>query len=408
MAVRRFGTTWWGQAWVDALEHRADLDPNRLPRGRTYARQDRVARLEVEAGRVTALVRGSRVLPYRVEVRVPTLDDEQWDRVVAAVAGRAAHAAALLDGELHPGVLDDGRAAGVDLLPGAGDVSPRCSCPDWADPCKHAAAVCYLVADALDEDPFVLFELRGRHREEVLDAVRAHRRQGARDQDHDGEHTGPTHDGSQAPASLPGEDPGMVARESWAVERPSAPPRRELPAEPGLPAAWPSDPPAGAPFTASGLTELATDAARRAWRQLAEDAPSYLDLPAPADLARRAADRLDRSLRIGDLALASGVPSVHLTQQAVAWRHAGAGGVAATDEALWRPDDDLIEAALDAFTDAGVDAHAVAVRSNRFTAGDVQLRVTGDRRWWRYEKRARTWELVEPPADSPGELLNPG
>ena len=164
MAARQFGTTWWGAAWVQALEERAALDPNRLARGRTYARQDRVARVEVAAGKVTALVRGNRALPYRVTVTIPTYGDTEWTAVAAAIAARAAHAAALLDGELDPGVAEAAVAAGVPLFPGPGDLKPRCSCPDWADPCKHAAAVCYLVADALDADPFVLFALRGTSR----------------------------------------------------------------------------------------------------------------------------------------------------------------------------------------------------------------------------------------------------
>ena len=72
MSTRQFGATWWGQAWIAALEERAAVDPTRLPRGRTYARQDRVGRLELAPGKVTALVRGQRALPYRVTVTVPT------------------------------------------------------------------------------------------------------------------------------------------------------------------------------------------------------------------------------------------------------------------------------------------------------------------------------------------------
>ena len=88
--------------------------------------------------------------------------DAEWDsRVRGHRRSRAAHAAALLDGELDPGVVDEAAAVGVDLLPDRASCRPRCSCPDWADPCKHSAAVCYLVADALDADPFALFLLRG-------------------------------------------------------------------------------------------------------------------------------------------------------------------------------------------------------------------------------------------------------
>ncbi|MDQ6838144.1 MAG: SWIM zinc finger family protein, partial [Actinomycetota bacterium] len=173
---RSFGTSWWGRAWVDALEGRARLDPNRLPRGRTYARQGTVGELRLAAGAITADVQGSRDWPYQVRVRVRVFDNNEWDRVLDSLAAEIGHLAALLDGELPPRVAADVRTAGLDLLPGPGELQPRCSCPDWADPCKHAAAVCYLVADALDEDPFGLLALRGRDRKEVLAGLRARRR----------------------------------------------------------------------------------------------------------------------------------------------------------------------------------------------------------------------------------------
>ncbi|MDQ6716518.1 MAG: SWIM zinc finger family protein, partial [Actinomycetota bacterium] len=174
-ARRVFGQTWWGKAWVDALEQRARLDPNRLPRGRAYARRGSVGPLAVQPGEIRASVRGSRVTPYIVQVRVRVFEDKEWERLLDAIAAKAAHTAALLDGELPPDVVADAAEVGVDLLPVAGEVGPRCSCPDWADPCKHAAAVVYLVADMLDEDPFSLLLLRGRTRDEVLAALRQRR-----------------------------------------------------------------------------------------------------------------------------------------------------------------------------------------------------------------------------------------
>ena len=443
MAVRQFGSTWWGTAWVEALEGRASLDPNRLARGRTYARQDRVARLEVGPGKVTALVRGNRALPYKVTVALPTYGDDDWVKVAAAISGRAANAAALLDGELDPGVVDDADAAGVRLFPGPGDLKPRCSCPDWADPCKHAAAVCYLVADALDADPFVLFELRGGTRDQLMGLVRAQRARDAQQAADararsagdpstiDGAPldaeleiaslaggagaatapagSGPGGTGRMVAAAFGGGavvDPGMPAREAWARVPAAHPDRRELPRTPGTPSTWPADPPREAPFTAVGLTELATDAARRAWAQLADGSPSYLELDEQTDLARRAADRLGRLESLLELARRINVPSAQLTHQAVAWRSAGRDGLEAIEEALWRPPDPVIARGLAAFDEAGVDEHDVQVRSNRLTAGDVQLRASADGRWWRFERRGRQWELVEPPSDSPEDLLS--
>ena len=168
--------TWWGRAWVDALEQRARLDPNRLPRGRDYAREGAVGELVLAPGEARAQVQGRRMSPYDVRVRVRRFTDDEWDQVLDAICAQLGRAAAMLDGELPPQVAGDVASAGLDLLPGAGEVGPRCTCPDDADPCKHSAAVCYLVADALDAVPFTVLLLRGRTRDEVLAGLRARRR----------------------------------------------------------------------------------------------------------------------------------------------------------------------------------------------------------------------------------------
>ena len=99
---RGFGATWWGAAWVDALQGRASLDPNRLPRGRSYSRSGAVGELTVAPGEVRAAVQGSRARPYDVHIRVRQFDDRQWARLLDIVASQVGHAAALLDGELPP------------------------------------------------------------------------------------------------------------------------------------------------------------------------------------------------------------------------------------------------------------------------------------------------------------------
>jgi uncharacterized Zn finger protein len=261
---RTFGATWWGGAWIDALEQRARLDANRLPRGRTYARQDRVGALEVSPGIVEATVRGSRFRPYHVTIRVRPLTVKEWDRVLDAIAGRAAHAAALLDGDLPAAVLADTQQAGVELLPTAGELRPRCTCPDSADPCKHAAAVCYLMADELDRDPFALLHLRGRTRDEVLEALRARRA---------------SHDTTRSAAvAKPGpvRDATVVALDAFARPQPDAATllafsARPAPAHPGHPAPLPVEPPAAVGITAAELSRLSRAAAERAWHLLRGD-----------------------------------------------------------------------------------------------------------------------------------------
>src|SRR5260370_14511704 len=141
------GQTWWGRAWVDALEQRARLDPNRLPRGRDYARGGSVGELVLAPGEVRAQVQGRKTAPYEVRIRVRRFADDEWDQVLEAISAPLGHAAAVLGGELPPEVAADGATAGLDLLPAAGAGGPRCSCRDDADPCRHSAPVCCLVAD---------------------------------------------------------------------------------------------------------------------------------------------------------------------------------------------------------------------------------------------------------------------
>ena len=409
--AQQFGHTWWGRAWVDALHDRARVDPNRLARGRTYARQDRVAIQSIDAGRITASVRGSRRLNYRTSIGVRTFDDEQWARVVEVIASRAGHTAALLDGELDPGVVDDAREAGVELLPSRNDLKPHCSCPDDALPCKHAAAVCYLVAEALDDDPFTLFALRGRTREALLAELREHRRTMGRAAGADEDPHDPVVDGLAAlVAAGPqgrGEDPGEVARTAWARARRPLPVHPEVPAAPGTPASWPDDPPDDAPFDTPGLLILATDAAQRAWRQLRGDGDSALALTRDADLVRRSAEGIDISRPLGSSIGSVGRGSADLTHRALAWRFGGEAGLALLEEAPWRPPLAVMAAARAAVEEAGVSPSVITVNNNRITGPGFQLRLSRAGAWWRFEKHKGRWEISAVPAESPDDLLAP-
>jgi uncharacterized Zn finger protein len=388
---RGFGLTWWGEAWVTALEQRARLDPNRLPRGRSYARGGTVGELAIGPGEVRAAVQGRRVRPYQVRVRVRVLDAAEWDRVLDAIAAQIGHAAALLDGELLPEVADDVRGAGSYLLPGPGELQPRCSCPDWADPCKHAAAVCYLVAGALDADPFSLLLLRGRRREEVLAALRARRRSA----------------GATAPPagpSPPAADPGVDAREAYRralapLPAPPLPPQR-----PGQPAVLPVDPSPGAGLRPEGLAALAADAAARAFQLATGSGDGGLSLDLEADLARRAAGLLGTGRGLAELAAAAGMPSRELLGWAVTWQRAGRGGLDAL-RTTWQPAaTDLVEgrAALDRL--AGQDA--VRAWRNRLTCGGLQLRLGGDGQWYRFVRSGSAWTLDGPAAPEPSALVD--
>ncbi len=383
-----YGRTWWGRAWVAALEERARLDPNRLPRGRAYARGRRVGRLLAEPGEVRAPVLGSRSGAYRVRVRVRRFDGGEWAKALDAVAARAGHAAALLDGELSPEVAADLAGVGIDLLPGPGEITSTCSCPDTADPCKHAAAVCYLVAGLLDDDPFTLLLLRGRTRDEVLAGLRARR-------------------GSPKPTS-PRPPPGLAARDLPAraaaaalavLPRPPLPPER-----PGHPAPVGVDPPEGSGLTTDDLRALAADAAARAWQLATGTGDAGLALSQEADLARRAATAIGTP-RFAQLAARSRTPERQLLRLATAWRH---GGIRAL-EVLgppWDPPAEVVEEARAAVARL-LRGQRVRADANRLSGGDVHLRYGRDGRWYRCERRGGGWDVVAPPSADPATLVNP-
>jgi uncharacterized Zn finger protein len=165
------GETWWSQRFLHVLEE--FNDPGRLSRGRAYARRGQVIDMDIEAGEVTARVQGSRARPYDVSIGVAVLDDAAWTRVEKVLASRAVFLARLLAGEMPQEIEEAFDAASLSLFPAAPrDVDTDCSCPDWENPCKHVAAAYYLLAEAFDRDPFLIFAWRGRPRERLLAELR--------------------------------------------------------------------------------------------------------------------------------------------------------------------------------------------------------------------------------------------
>ena len=374
-----FGASWWGRAWVDSLEQRAQLDPNRLPRGRTYARSGAVGRLTLAPGEVVADVQGSRRTPYTVRVRIRPFDGAEWDRLLDALAAEIGHTAALLDGELPAGVADDVRSVGLDLLPGAGELQPRCSCPDWADPCKHAAAVCYLVADVLDADPFGVLLLRGRGREEVLAGLRARR------------YPAGSSASSVPVASEQMPDEGVVARDAWSRTPGPLPAAPQCPRRAGRPTVLAADPPPGAGVDIDSLRALAADAAERALALLQGAASDGLELTAEQDLARRAAMLLPAGeggtdpFALTKLARHAGLPGRQLVRHGLAFRDGGTEGLAVLEQ-TWDPGPEAVSGGR-----ALLGPGAVA-RRNRVTLGGRQLRLGRDGRWYPFRKdKAGQW-----------------
>ena len=409
-----FGRTWWGQAWLEALEQRARLDPDRLPRGRDYARSGAVGELTLAPGEARARVQGRKTDPYEVRIRVRRFTDDEWDRVLAAISARLGHAAALLDGELPPEIADDAAAAGLDLLPGGGELGPRCSCPDDADPCKHSAAACYLLSDVLDADPFALFLLRGRTRDQVLAGIRARRRSAAPGQAAWPPAAPGVDDGAGTQTAAGGRaaDEGVDARMAFgAPESLASIPAVPLPpGRPGAPAPLPVDPPPWRSGLREDLVELAADAASRAWEMavgLSADAGLSLDLD--ADLARRAARALGTPA-FASLAARSGLAERDLARQGLAWRQGGPAGLdslrAGWDPAADDPDAGRLLAAAQAALCAKTDAAQAAIEGNRVTADRLQLRLGRDLRWYPYARSDDDWEPSGAPEADPARALD--
>ena len=165
---RTIATTFWGQSWCKNLEAYSDYS-NRLPRGRTYARNGSVIDLQIETSRVRALVSGSRF--YEVEIDVRQLSKERWDTIKTQCAGKIDSMVELLRGSISKGVMQIVTRHGEGLFPSPGEISLSCSCPDWATMCKHVAAALYGVGARLDHEPEMLFALRGVEPAEMIAAA---------------------------------------------------------------------------------------------------------------------------------------------------------------------------------------------------------------------------------------------
>jgi uncharacterized Zn finger protein len=166
--------TWWSRRFLGVLEELGV--GGRLSRGRSYARAGQIISLDVDAGGATARVQGSRPAPYKVRIGVPAFGKTEWAAATAALAAEAGYAAALLGGELPHEIEEVFASVGLSLFPGsARDIVMDCTCPDRAVPCKHLAAVFYVLAERFDDDPFQILALRGRDRAALLEDLRARR-----------------------------------------------------------------------------------------------------------------------------------------------------------------------------------------------------------------------------------------
>ncbi|MEV4465815.1 SWIM zinc finger family protein [Micromonospora echinofusca] len=223
------GRSWWSRRFLEVLESFAL--GTRLTRGRSYARAGQVIRLDVAPGTVHAEVQGSRAQPYEVSIALPVFPEALWARVEAELAAQAFFSARLLAGDLPPELEELFAGAGAPLFPaGVAELRQRCSCPDFAVPCKHLAATFYLLAEAFDTDPFRLLHWRGRSRTQLLDRLRVLRAGAVGVDDR------PEADGARPPAEPPATD-GVVP--------PTPPSTTDFAAPPAQPSATDGAAPAG-------------------------------------------------------------------------------------------------------------------------------------------------------------------
>ncbi|MDH6492191.1 SWF or SNF family helicase [Streptomyces sp. SAI-127] len=391
---RGFAQTWWGQAWLRALEDAA-LDSGQVKAGRRIARAGAVGAVSVRPGRITAVVQDRDRTAHRADVLLAELSAEQWDRLLDMAVERAGHVAALLDREMPPHLVEDAASAGIELLPGLGDLEPECDCGAW-DHCGHTAALCYQVARLLDQDPFVLLLMRGRGEHALLDDLQ---------------------DRSAAPVEEAPEPEGVDAAEAYAAGDilPPLPVTAERPEKPGPPPSLDTEALPGAGVDPVAVRHLAARTAveahrllTEALRQPSEQLAAVRELTVDQDAARLAVDAPDPALT-ERLAVGSGRDPQSLADATRAWRLGGAEALAVLEEE-WAPSGGTLaraRAALDSAWDED-ERPSLRAEGNRWTVvgAPAQVRLGRDGRWWPYRQERERWILAGPAALDPATALS--
>ena len=169
--MAQYGRTWWGEQWLQSLD-RIDFS-NRLPRGRSYANKGMVASVSINENMVQAKVKGSRPKPYDITLIIPPFFDEEKSVFIGRIKNNPLVVSQLLNRQLPKELLEIGEKNNIKIFPKSWqDIKLNCSCPDWAVPCKHLAAVIYTIANEIDQNPFLVFSL---HRFDLVQELSAHK-----------------------------------------------------------------------------------------------------------------------------------------------------------------------------------------------------------------------------------------
>ncbi|MGW0737862.1 SWIM zinc finger family protein [Streptomyces sp. NPDC002851] len=421
---RARGQSWWGKAWTEAMED-TSLDEEPLKKGRAFARSGHLGPITVSPGRIFTQAYDGADGPYETAVTLAELSDEEWDLLWEKTADRPGELEALLAGELPPDLLEAAEDARVRLLPGYGDLEPDCDCDAFDHPCKHAAALCYQASWLLDEDPHLLFLMRGRSTEAALEELKAtvlmRAMEGEDEEEHEDrdEETGAdaaAEDSEQSSGQSPSEkEPGQAApadavpaADAYAASPLPLPELPELPAPP----VQPDEPLTG--IEADPLDRLVADAALRA-RELLAYTLGRTAAPAPPldawrDTVRIAATHPDP--RAVDRLRQSCPDPALLDRAAAAWRLAGAAGLAVLEEPWTPPQQELARARTSLGAAWAEDELPdIEAEENRWTlvGRGLQLRYGRDARWYPYREDAGEWWPAAAPhadaADALAELL---
>ncbi len=381
--------SWWATVWSSAMGL-AFAEAPELASGAALARRSTFAAPEVSPGSVTLGDPGG----WTAHVGMQQLDDGQWETLVRTIAADPQLTGAVIVGDLPSDLHGRAVALGCSLAPDPRDVAADCTCGDWHDPCRHVGALLAVVADLIADDPWLLTMLRGRTRDELVEAVRRVR-------------------AAQRGVELPeasdeprGSDPGIAASAAFQATPSLLPPALAPVRRPASPVEF-RPPPADAGVGVADLHRLVVDAAERAFLLLngTSDAAALLLDPAH-DLARLASRVIDDDLRLDELAASSGQSEDDIRRCGRAWLVGGPDGVdiaSGTNGPARAPADLLADGAqaLEPLTGT------IRVSGRTLTVGDTQLRVDIAGRWWRFTSDARLgWTLVEGPSDSPSDLYS--
>lgn len=385
--MRLPNTLRWGTEWLNAFANSDELAGRQLRAGRTMVRKGQVQNVSIEKGAIHATV--SAAPSGSVSVEIQPLSDGDVDLLTEQLAGNAKVVAGLLEGRVDPAVIELARAAEIDFFPTARDVRSHCDCGEWAEPCKHAAAVCWAAGQRIDEDPILLLILRGLDPIQIQDVHRGTRSDTSNG---DAKHQGAlpagvvdAHQYWETHSAAPSEEPmpqGVRELLHMAVMRAGQPIhwRLEAPPHHNLGGRSPLDP------YSDGLRVLAVDAIYRAQEFSSLDADLGLNLESHVDAVRRLATRAQPEAK-NRLLIETGLSEAELDAAANAWRFGGADAVTMLEPRNWSTDQVELGLAREVLVESGWNRRAIGLSYNCLQLQGYRIALSPSNLWYRFEEK---------------------